>query len=109
MPLSVSEEHAKICAEYLTEHWKDGSLVLYEMRPGTRKHPLTLLGFATYPKTLQEFNVEEQRLATLMILWKDLKRVRIRLPGFFECCPKRRHRPRHRRCQCSTQWPCSQI
>ena len=83
MPLSVSEEHAKICAEYLTEHWKDGSLVLYEMGPGTRKHPLTLNGFATYPKTLQEFNVEEQRLATLMILWKDLKRVRIRLPGFF--------------------------
>lgn len=83
MPLSVSEEHAQICAEYLTERWKDGSLVLYEMGPGTRKHPLTLKGFATYPKTLQEFNVEEQRLATLMILWKDLNRVRIRLPGFF--------------------------
>jgi hypothetical protein len=80
MPLSVSEEHAKICAEYLTEHWKDGSLVLYEM--GTRKHPLTLKGFATYPKTLREFNVDEQRLSTLIIQWKDLKRVRVRLPGF---------------------------
>ena len=81
MPLSVSEEYAKICAEHLTDYWKDGSLVLYEM--GTCKRPCTLKGFATYPKTLQDFNVEEQRLATLMILRKDLKRVRVRLPGFF--------------------------
>ena len=79
----MSEIDAKKCADFLSEHWESGSLLLYEKGPG-KKAPLELRGFASYPKTFQEFDTEEQRLATLMVMSKDLKRVRVRLPGFLE-------------------------
>ena len=83
IPVSVSEIDAKKCADFLSEHWKSGSLMLYEKSP-SKKPPLELRGFASYPKTFQVFDTEEQRLATLMVTSKDLKRVRVRLPGFRE-------------------------
>lgn len=83
IPLSVSEIDAKKCADFLSEHWESSSLLLYEKGPG-KKAPLELRGFASYPKTFQEFDTEEQRLATLMVMSKDLKRVRVQLPGFLE-------------------------
>ena len=81
LSLTVSKMAATECAEFLTKHWHSGSLLLCGKGRGS-KNTLKLIGFNTYPKTLEEFDMEEQRLATLMVTKKDLLRVRERLPGF---------------------------
>ena len=76
--LRVRESDASACAAALSA-WKDGSFKVYDTMG---KKVLDLGGYNTYPKTLEPYNKEEQRLHTLLVTSAQLPQVRDHLPGF---------------------------
>ena len=76
-PCLVAPEDAERCARFLNEYWSDGALELAQIR---RK----IFGYATYGKTLEEHDEEEQRTHTLLFTHSQLPLCRLHVPGFVE-------------------------
>ena len=88
--LSVQPGHAGACAAFLSQHWRDGGLQIDSPHGDdgdktNREHLCVLrkvLGYSTYPKTLEEHSAEEQRTNTLLITNTTLSAFRVCCPGF---------------------------
>ena len=69
--------HARMCAEYLQEFWRDGALPL-----GNGSGKTSCTGFTTYGKTLDSHDGKQQSLDTLLITNSLLPTAFKHLPGF---------------------------
>jgi hypothetical protein len=78
--LTVRESDAHACAVALKERWQHGRLKLHDE---SGKLLGTCFGYASYGKTLQTLDSEQQSTHTLLVTNALLPLVRRFLPGFF--------------------------
>jgi hypothetical protein len=78
--LTVRESDAHACAAALKERWQHGRLKLHDE---SGKLLGTCFGYASYGKTLQTLDSEQQSTHTLLVTNALLPLVRRFLPGFF--------------------------